>query len=213
MYKFNNDVIWRISDPMLHDFLAMGVVGSSARGMCWLAGGALRGLVDKQSQLLDIDLFFSTAVRAAEVALDLEARGFEVVFKCPKGELTTYLGPQANIDFDTMIISDGRRMKIQLITKFFYQNAEIMLDSFDIDACRFAYDGTNLYTDRKALSSAKNRKVTLHKVTYPNATFKRILKYQTKGYKITNEAIDSFTKSVHNMGTRFVELNDEFYVD
>lgn len=213
MYKFNPPVLWRIKDDMIHDFLKMGVVGESARGMCWLAGGALRGLVDEQDKLVDFDLFFSSAVRAAEVGLDLEARGFKVIFKCPKGELTTYIGPKSDVDLEKMTLSDGRQMKVQLITKDFYKDVEQLLHTFDVDACRFAYDGENVYTDRAAICSVKKREVTLHNVTHPNATFKRMMKYRDKGYKVTNEAVDFFTQSVYDMGMNEVTLQKQFYVD
>lgn len=214
MYKFKPAILWRIKDQMIHDFLKMGVVGESVRaGMCWLAGGALRGLVDKQDQLVDFDLFFSTGLRAAEVGLDLEARGFKVIFKCPKGELTTYVGPTPDPDFENLTLSDGRKMKVQFITKDFYKSAEQLLDTFDVDACRFAYDGENVFTDRAAIRAAKTREVTLHNVTHPNATFKRMMKYRDKGYKVTNEAVDFFTQKVYDMGMNEVTLQKQFYVD
>lgn len=213
MYKFKDVVLWRIKDQLIHDFLKMEVVGESGMGTCWLAGGALRGLVDKQDKLVDFDLFFSNAIRATEVAQDLEARGFQMVFCCPQGELTTYIGPLPEPDFDNFILSDGRRMKVQLVTKNFYKDAETLLDAFDIDACRFAYDGVNVYADRAAICSVKKREVTLHNVTHPNATFKRMMKYRDKGYKVTNEAVDFFTQSVYDMGMNNVNLQKQFYVD
>jgi hypothetical protein len=217
VYTFKDTILWRIKDYMVHDFLKMGVVGKSAHGnrggICWLAGGALRGLVDKHDQLVDFDLFFSNALRAAEVGLDLEDRGFKMVFRCPRGELTTYVSPKPEPDFANLAISDGRQMKVQLVTKMFYPNVETMLHTFDINACRFAYDGENVYTDREALRSAKKREVTLHKVMYPNATFKRMMKYRDKGYRVTNEAVDFFTQSVYDMGMIEATLNREFYVD
>lgn len=216
MYKFKSAILWRIKDGMIHDFLKMGVVGESARaGMCWLAGGALRGLVDDQDKLVDFDLFFSNGLRAAEVGLDLEARGFKVIFKCSKGELTTYVGdsPQSTDYEGPLKLQQKRQMKVQIITKDFYKDAEQLLHTFDIDACRFAYDGENVYTDRAAIRSVKKREVTLHNVTHPNATFKRMMKYRDKGYKVANEAVDFFTQSVYDMGMKEVTLQKQFYVD
>ena len=216
MYKFKSDILWRIKDKRFHDVIGFGdgVIGTSARGTSWLAGGAFRGLVDKHDILCDFDLFFSNALRAAEVGLDLEARGFKMVFKCPKGELTTYI-KLMEADFTDLSIKPAgyQTMKVQLITKNFYSNAEQMLSTFDINAARFAYDGEFIYTDRSALRSAKKREVTLHNVTHPNATFKRMLKYRDKGFKITNEAVDFFTQKVYDMGVVESVLQREFYVD
>lgn len=217
MYKFKAEpLLWRIKDKRFHEVVGLGegVIGTSARGTSWLAGGALRGLVDKHDKLCDFDLFFSNALRAAEVGLDLEVRGFRMIFKCPKGELTTYF-KLMEPDFTDMTIdvAGSQDLKVQLVTKNFYTSAEQMLGTFDIDAARLAYDGKFVYADRAAIRSAKKREVTLHNVTHPNATFKRILKYKDKGFKITNEAVDFFTQSVYDKGVREAPLYREFYVD
>ena len=213
MYRFKADVMWRVTDPLVHEFIGMKIVGDTLHGTCWLAGGALRGLVDKDDVLVDVDLFFSNMPRAAEVAVDLERLGFKVIFKCPKGELTTYVSPKPEIDMENAILSDGRQIKVQLVTKMTYATVDDMLGSFDIDACRFAYDGDHVYTDRAAIRSVRRREITLHNVTHPNATFKRILKYRDKGYRVTNEAVDFFTQKVYDMGMNEVTLQKQFYVD
>lgn len=137
-----------------------------------------------------------------------------MIFKCPKGELTTY-HKLMEPDFTDMSIKPANHqdMKVQLVTKNFYTDAESLLNLFDIDAARFAYDGEFIFTDRAAIRSAKKREVTLHNVTYPNATFKRMMKYCDKGFKLTNEAIDFFTQKIYDMGITETTLQREFYVD
>jgi hypothetical protein len=68
MYKFKAEpLLWRIKDKRLHEIVDFGesVIGKTERGISWLAGGALRGLVDKHDILCDFDLFFSNTIRAA----------------------------------------------------------------------------------------------------------------------------------------------------
>lgn len=211
--KFNSDVLWRSKNERLHDFLKSGLIGETARGNCWLAGGAFRSMFDKNDVLVDFDLFFSNELRKAEVSLDLEDMGYKCVFKCPKGELTTYM-KHVNTDLEDAIMNNGSNMiKVQLISKTYYGSMENLLNTFDIDACRFAYDGEKFITTRRSIRSVKTKNITLNQVEYPNATFKRLLKYRDKGYKITNETIESFTNSVWNMGLNRVALNGQFYVD
>ena len=125
-----------------------------------------------------------------------------MTFKCPKDELTTYVKE-----------TEYGKMKVQLVTKLYYDDVEDLLDTFDINACRFAYNGNWVYASREAMRGAKKMEVTLNRVTHPNATFKRILKYRDKGYKVTNQAIDFFTQSVYDMGMNETALQKQFYVD
>lgn len=215
MLKFSDKILWRIKDSRIHDLLAMeGVVGETDLGMCWLAGGALRGLVDKQDVLCDFDLFFSNQLRAAETAVNLESNGFHVIFKCPKGELTTYL-KITEPDFNDLSpkLAGSQYIKVQLITKDFYIHSEHLLATFDINAGRFAYNGTHIYTDREAISDVRKKELTLNTVTHPNATFKRLLKYREKRFKLPNSTIDFFVESVYNMGRNEDSLQRQFYVD
>lgn len=198
LYNFNPNVLWRIKNQIIHDFLKLEVIGKNDTGMCWLAGGSLRGLIDEEDKLVDFDLFFSNSIRAAETSLYFEKEEYELVFKCPKGELTTF---------------KKKDVKVQLITKNFYSDSFNLLSTFDLNAARFAYDGEFVYTDRAAIRAVKNKTTDLYTVTHPNATFKRMLKYRDKGYKITNESIDKFVKTVYDMGLEGTNLQREFYVD
>lgn len=210
--KFKSDVLWRSKNERLHNFLRSGLIRDTARGNCWLAGGAFRSMFDKTDVLVDFDLFFSNELRKAEVALDLEDMGYKCVFKCPLGELTTYV-KQVNTDLEDCINHGPDLMKVQLISKTYYRCMEHLLDTFDLDACRFAYDGETFITTRRSIRSVKTKNITLNSIEYPNATFKRLLKYRDKGYKITNDCIESFTKSVWDKGFNRIELNGQFYVD
>lgn len=136
-----------------------------------LAGGAARSLFDQEATINDYDFFFvkngyhSFADGIAVARMVLKEAGFENTYTCPKGWLYTY-------------VSEQRGVKIQLITEKEYDSVEELLDSFDLTAAMFAVDFTNhvFYTE-KAVKDVNDRKLTLHKLSYPVSTFKRIMKY------------------------------------
>lgn len=144
--------------------------GISLMGMV-LAGGAARSLYDPEATINDYDFFFikngclnfADGISAARQMLT-EA-GFENTYTCPKGWLYTYE-------------SKERKIKIQLITEKEYDSVEALLDSFDLTAAMFAVDFTNtVYYTEQAVEDVKNKKLNLHKISYPVSTFKRIMKY------------------------------------
>lgn len=189
-----NHALWRIKNPLFHTFWDLDLIDKD----CILAGGSLRAIFDKTDLIKDFDLFFTNRQKFVDIDFKLERLGFECVFLCPKGELKTYKKDD---------------MKIQLITKIYYPNVSELLRTFDINACRFATDGEFLYCPIEAIRDVKKKRITLFRVDYPNATFKRMLKYRDKGYKITNESIESFVDEVYAKAMIGDQLNKQFYID
>jgi hypothetical protein len=165
-----------------------------------LGGGALRGLFNKDEKIDDIDIFFTDLTQAPNVEKTLVKKGYKVVFKCPLGHLTT--------------LKKNGEIKIQLITERQYVSPEEMIDTFDIEACRLAYDGKHIYVgSRQTIRDIRRKQINLWRIDYPNATFKRVIKYTAKGYKATSEAVDKFTREIWSRGNRGEEMNTRFYVD
>lgn len=163
----------------------------------WLAGGALRSALTS-ALISDYDVFFSNTYESARVEVELEHLGAETVFKCPEGKLTT-------------MTFDG--MKIQLITEFFYENMEHLIDTFDITACRFATDGKVMVTKYSSIRDTYKKRINLHRVDFPVATMKRIAKYANKGYTITSKCAKLFVDIVYNRGVADIELDTRVYID
>lgn len=201
--------MWRISDPRFSEFMNLGLIKPGV----FLAGGIWRGLFDKHDDIVDFDLFFENGLLVAETAVQLEQHGYKNVFTCPAGELKTYIGKLPPTFDLTPKLAGSDVIKIQLITKRYYQDCVELINTFDVDPCRFGYDGQAIYCERKAIKSVKSKELTLHTVTHPNATLKRLLKYQKKNYKITNQAIALFTEMVYTAGVNNDTMNGEFYVD
>lgn len=181
-------------------FVGMGLIDNTTM----LAGGALRSLFD-YGVISDFDLFFKYPT-AAWIAKDrLLAENFKVTFQCPEGKLTT-LKKEPCYE-----IPAG--MKVQLITERWYYDPKELIDTFDINACRMAYDGQNITTCYSSIRDATKKKINLHAVSYPAATMKRIAKYIQKGYTLQNGAVDTFINTVYDAGLEHRELDRRFYID
>lgn len=165
----------------------------------YLGGGCFRGIFGKDEIVADYDVFFHNAYDAATMALDLEEAEYEVVFKCPQGLLTTL---------------KKNDIKVQLITEFFYNSGDQLINTFDLHACRFVLTPVDvLITDRNAIRAVRRKHITFNVVDFPVATFKRILKYIQKGYTIPNESIDKYVSGIYNKGISGDLLNTRVYID
>ena len=151
-----------------------------------LGGGALQKLVRTDQEINDYDLFFKNKAALELTKAHFESLGYDLIFECPKGELFTYR-KKASI-FDLI-----GPTKVQLISKFFYDGPEDLIDSFDFTATQWAYDGENVHTTVQTIKDTKNKMLRLHKLTFPAATMNRVGKYKhLKGYKVPQDFFVDF---------------------
>jgi len=180
---------------VLNDFLELNLLDETT----WLAGGAIRDALNGNYEVSDYDMFFSNKLSSERVALCLEDDyGFECVFKCPNGELTTFK-------------KDG--VKIQLVTKLYYDNMENVIDTFDITACRHITDGKIIVTKYSSIRDTFKKRINLHVIHYPSATMKRIQKYIQKGFVLTNSAVETYIDHIYTSGAVGDVLDKRFYID
>lgn len=161
----------------------------------YLAGGIWRTMFDKYDEICDLDFFFRD--RASLMAcMKIMDRTAEKKFTCPQGLLNTY---------------NYKGYKIQLISNMYHPTASSVIEDFDLDACCAVLDcHTNDFTfKREFIRNVKTKKLTLNKVTYPAATFKRMMKYAEKGFNI-NRAIEDYIRCINpNIFADFMK----FYID
>lgn len=136
----------------------------------WIAGGAVRRTLAGHVLDSDFDFFFRDDAALAEWQLKLPS-AFRLVreTKHHKHWRGTVEGSELPID-------------IQAIKFAFYDSAEAVIDSFDYTITMFALDGTDLVTTPEALWDLGRKRLAIHKVTYPVATMRRMLKYGKQGF-------------------------------
>lgn len=167
-----------------------------------LAGGALRKLVDNNDIIVDYDLFFLNTPEKSSVKDNIVqnmkgSENYKKVFECPEGKLYTF------------VRDDG--IKLQIIDKRSYKDCDDLISSFDITASSACWDGVAFYKHERFVFDVLNKRLNINSVEYPVATLKRLMKYQSKGYKLTNEASKEFVMKVSS--TEWGEQDLEFYID
>lgn len=180
----------------IQNFLDLGLINRQ----CILAGGSLRTLLDPQDEVKDYDIFPLGSNTQKDTIINhlydvMKAKGAKVIHHCT--ELQSY---QLN------------DMKIQLINIYNepYNCPEDVLNKFDIDASRIAYDGQTLYISQLAVKNILQKYISLHKIRFAVATFKRISKFANKGY-FTTDAIKDFIRQIRDPNTP-IDL-DTVYLD
>lgn len=109
--------------------------------------------------------------------------------------------------------------KIQCISFLYFKSIEEMFNSFDINVCSLAYDGTNVHFAENVISDIKNNRLKFNDdaINYPNVTLKRLVKYLKMGYDVDESEIkklcNSFTRAnkhqrkIHDMDITSSPIN------
>lgn len=137
----------------------------------WIAGGALRRTLLGKEPESDFDFFFRDAEQLAAFTSALEAAGLSKVRETAH-----------HVHYRGTIGDSGIHRDIQCIRFAFYQNAEAVIDSFDYTICQLAFDGKTLTLGEFTLWDLGRRRLAIHKITYPVATMRRMLKYTSQGF-------------------------------
>lgn len=146
----------------------------------WLAGGAIRRtLMGYKNVESDFDLFFETPEIKDDYIKSIENDGAILKRKNDLNACYEYKG-----------------FIIQCIHVKYYKDPMEILDSFDYTICQFATDGKTLYYNPLALYDLGRKRLVIHKVTYPVATLRRLLKYVSQGFYACSGCLFNLLESV-----------------
>jgi hypothetical protein len=140
------------------------------RGTAWVAGGAIRRTLIRMPLDSDFDFFFRSADHLAEWEAALPS------------SLSLLKETEHHKHWRGTIGESSLPVYIQAIRFRYYGSAEEVISSFDYTITQFALDGETLVTTPEALWDLGRRKLAIHKVTYPVATMRRMLKYTNQGF-------------------------------
>lgn len=164
--------------------LVNSIVGNGA----WLGGGAIRRTLIKMKLDSDYDYFFKSQEHFEEWEKKLPVTLKKTRETQHHSQYEGHLGDK----LETPVI-------IQAIKFKFYKTAEEVLDSFDYTITQFVLDGNTLVTTTESLWDLGRRKLALHRVTYPVATMRRMIKYTKQGFTACGGCMqDLFTKTMDN---------------
>lgn len=173
---------------------------SKVQNGAWCAGGAIRRTLIRMPLDSDYDFFFRDADHMAEWEKKLP-KTLKMVRETPhhKHWRGTIEGSELPVD-------------IQAIKFRFYASAAELIDSFDYTITQFAYDGETLTTTPMALWDLGRKKLAVHKITYPVATMRRMLKYTSQGFTACAGCMQQILRDTAASPEAMAELDIE-YVD
>ena len=166
----------------------------------WLAGGAIRRTLIGHSVDSDFDFFFKSAD-----ALEAWEKGLP-------GSLKLIRETEHHKHWRGTIAGSELPIDIQAIRFRFYESAEQVIDSFDYTVTMFVLDDDDLVTTPYALWDLGRRKLAVHKITYPVATMRRLLKYTKQGFTACAGCLQSILKETASSPEAMGQLDIE-YVD
>ncbi|WP_293012247.1 hypothetical protein [Oceanicaulis sp.] len=165
----------------------------------WLAGGALRRTLLGVAPDSDFDFFFADKDQLDEFVSALPKKLKKVR---ETDHHVHYCGP----------LDGGQKRDVQAIRFRFYDDAASVLDSFDFTICQFAFDGSTLTTTPEALFDLGRKRLAVHKVTYPVATMRRLIKYSNQGFTACAGAMATLLRQTVESPEALEQLDIE-YVD
>lgn len=166
----------------------------------WLAGGAIRRTLIGHALDSDFDFFFKSAE-----ALETWEKGLPDSLKLIRET-------EHHKHWRGTIAGSELPLDIQAIRFRFYESAEQVIDSFDYTVTMFVLDDEDLVTTPYALWDLGRKKLAVHKITYPIATMRRLLKYTKQGFTACSGCLQSILKETASSPEAMGQLDIE-YVD
>lgn len=177
----------------------MRILGQVQNG-AWCAGGAIRRTLIKHPLDSDFDFFF----RSADHLDEWEA-------KLP-GTLVLVRETEHHKHWKGTLEGSALPVDVQAIKFRFYETAAEVIDSFDYTITQFCLEGDTLTTTAHALWDLGRKRLAIHKVTYPVATMRRMLKYTKQGYTACGGCMATLLRETATSSEAMAAL-DIAYVD
>lgn len=166
-----------------------------------IAGSFMTSVMSNNTEAKDIDLFFTSPVSfglAVNILLNPEdvdgfdfekeehwaVEGYKLDTASEKSFAENYGSPFVTKDTRFLKFVHPHRPPIQLIKLAWYDNAEHVIDSFDLTVSQFAYDCATdeLVCNPMSIMDLMGKKLVLHRMQFPSSTLRRIIKYTHKGF-------------------------------
>lgn len=172
----------------------------------YIAGGSIMKLTNGMDLgESDIDVFFKNAMdfRKATSILPVSSN---VSFVSSSDYAYSY----EYFDYQGAIV---KTFKIQLIHERFAQSVEELLNSFDINICKYAIHDFELYMMEEAVDDFNNKRIRISDSRKANNTsLERIGKYISLGFKADKEVLELITrKALENNSLVFVNSRQQSY--
>lgn len=175
------------------------VLGALPTG-AWCAGGAVRRTLIGAPLDSDFDFFFASPDAQAKWEGGL-----------PKS-LTLVRETKHHKHWRGPVEGSDIPIDVQAISFRHYDSAEAVIDSFDYTITQFCLADGDLVTTPQALWDLGRKRLAVHRITYPVATMRRMMKYGQQGFTACAGAMAELFRQTAQSPEALAELDIE-YVD
>lgn len=215
MQEFNFSTFFaRSSDVLLADnelFRALGRLPSLSENGPWLAGGALRRTLLRQSLDSDFDFFFASQGQFDAFVSEVKNSGGWVVSENEHNTTMRLPSTAPEPVGEDQFSPYSPEITVQAIKTRWYDSLREVLDSFDFTLCQFGYDGALLVCGDYSLWDLGRKRLVPHRLTYGTASMRRLLKYTKQGFTICGGGLSDFLEKV--VADPAVIQRDTLYID
>lgn len=142
----------------------------------WVAGGCIRRLLLGENAFAsDVDVFFASEAQKDEWVARIQALYPENVSLANANNVTITVN-------GVLLDNKVGVLKFQAVHVQYYDSPQAVIDSFDYTICQLVTDGVKLETGEFTLWDLARKRLVLHKLTYPVATMRRMIKYTRQGF-------------------------------
>lgn len=149
--------------------------------VCWIAGGIIRSYFGAESVKGDIDLFFPDAKNYRKAGDYFKDKDCKVLYSGVNG--TKYAWGKYTVD----------------VINHFFESPQHTIDAFDFTIAMLATDGVVVYSGEHTFIDLAKKQLMINKITFPESTMKRVLKYYMKGFLICNEELSKILDEIRKL--------------
>lgn len=199
----------KISDPLIS---AIGTIidGFDIDRGPWISGGTARRLwYNMPYESHDIDIFFpnSEQWKNADESLYsyitiestrgvvnklLRFMGFKDDLSCTSSVHRS----QNSTTYELMV--NNKKIKVQLIKKYYGENLNDVWKNFDFNICKFATDGQTLVANHLALDDCEKKVIHRNPDSITMVDVKRVIKYSIYGFTPSTEICKEIIENYRN---------------
>lgn len=189
-----------------------------------IAGGFMTSVLLEEATAKDIDVFFlHKEAFAATVNLLLNPEEVPTKEDGEKDNLWAWRGYELkggedalngvnNCRFLTFIHTKGTRPDIQLLRMVWYEDAEHVIDSFDLTIAQIALSKRGITYRPSGLMDLVRKRLVSHRVQFPASTLRRVVKYAHKGFYACPGSLAKICEQIQEFKGD-TDVNEVVYVD
>lgn len=151
-------------------------------GNVYLAGGAIRRMVENNPKESDYDLFIRKG-SIDNIEKEIKDQGFQ-------------LNRETENHREYLFMGNKNSTRIQIMYNWTFHTPDQLLNFFDFTLCQCAMTEQRLYFGDYTLFDIAKRRIAINRITFFHSSLRRMFKYSNQGYYACAGTLQTFINSV-----------------